>query len=229
MGGRHGTVGSVDAREIDDCVTGCAAAHQRLLGEIDGRLAAGTLDTRAPSRLPDWTVGHVLAHLIGNAEALSRLFEAAGRGEVGVMYPGGAEGRRTEIETRSAGSAEQLVAGVRRTVWALEAAWSTCTAQGWQGRARPFVGDFPMAEVPLRRWREVEVHHTDLGWGHEADDWDPQYVRRDLAVQEAAWLAAHPEAGGRVPAGAVDLSPGQRLAWLLGRSRPPGLPPVTWP
>ena len=79
----------MDPRDLDLCVTGCAGAHQRLLADLDARLASETLDTAAASRLANWTVGHVLGHLVGNARAFTRVVEAATRGDVGEMYPGG--------------------------------------------------------------------------------------------------------------------------------------------
>ena len=46
-------------------------------------------DARRASRLPDWTVGHVLAHVARNADSHVRRAEAATRGEVVEQYPGG--------------------------------------------------------------------------------------------------------------------------------------------
>jgi maleylpyruvate isomerase len=169
-------------------------------------------------------VGHVLAHLVGNAQAFVHVIEAAELGEVAAMYPGGAEGRRADIDARATQSADALVMHVRRSIWALEGAWASCTAQGWRGRARAFVGEFPVADVPFRRWREVQVHHTDLGWGLEPEQWDPDYVRRDLVTFESMWLQRNPERGGSLPDAALALTPETRLAWLLGRVQPPGLP-----
>lgn len=214
----------MDPRELDACVTGCAGAHQQLLDVLDRQLAAGALDATAASRLPDWTVGHVLAHLVGNAQACTRVIIAAAGGAVSAMYPDGVEGRRADIEAGATLSPERLVMEVRRSIWALESAWAACSAEGWRGRARAFSGEFAVAEVPLRRWREVEVHHTDLGLGHEPEQWNPDYVKRDLVIFEAMWLSQNPEFGDQLPAVARDLAPGVRLAWLLGRVRPPDLP-----
>jgi maleylpyruvate isomerase len=32
----------------------------------------------------------------------------------------------------------------------------------------------------MMRWREVEIHHADLGRGFGWTDWSPAYVRADL-------------------------------------------------
>lgn len=214
----------MEPRDLDACVTGCARAHQRLLATLDGHLAAGTLQTEAPSQLPDWTVGHVLGHLIGNAQAFIGLFEAAARGEVGAMYPGGPGGRQADIERSATLPADALVSEIRRSIWALEGAWAACTADGWRGTATAFGTPFPMADVPLRRWREVEVHLSDLGMGVEPADWDAEYVQWDLPAFQDRWVQRHATDTGRLPDAALALAPWQRLAWLLGRVDLPGLP-----
>ena len=214
----------MDPRDLDLCVTGCAGAHQRLLADLDARLESETLDTGAASLLPSWTVGHVLGHLVGNARAFTRVVEAATRGDVGEMYPGGREARNGDIDTWAARPAHELVAEVRRSIWALETAWAGCPADGWRGVGQGLAAQIPVAAVPLGRWREVEVHRSDLGWGYEATQWDPQFVARDLPGHTTRWLDAHPDHHGNLPQAAQALEAGQRLAWLLGRYRTPDLP-----
>jgi hypothetical protein len=75
----------MDPRDLDLCVTGCAGAHQRLLAELDSRVENATLDTEAASLLPNWTVGHVLGHVVGNARAFIRVVDAASRGDIGQI------------------------------------------------------------------------------------------------------------------------------------------------
>jgi maleylpyruvate isomerase len=214
----------MDARELDACVSGCALAHQRLLADLDTRLAQGALDTSAPSSLPDWAVAHVLAHVVGNAHGFTRLIDAAMRGEVGVMYPGGREGRAAQIDALATQDADSLVSEVRRSIWALETAWAACPAEGWQAVGESFAGPIHLIDIPLRRWREVEVHRGDLGWGYDPSSWDPAYVERDLPTFTAMWLQRHgtPDAG--LPEAVLAMQPAQRLAWLLGRYQPPDVP-----
>lgn len=212
----------VDPRELDVCVTGCANAHQHLLADLDRRVEADDLDTGAASLLPDWTVGHVLGHFVGNAEAFTRVMQAAAHGQQGEMYPDGLDGRRQRIEQLATRTPDELVATVRRSIWALEGAWAVCSTQGWHSEAHGLAGTFPVAQVPLRRWREVEVHRCDLGWGYHPADWDAEYVARDLPGFTAQWLASNDVAA--LPALAQELGAPERLGWLLGRLRPPGLP-----
>src|SRR4051812_23685557 len=43
-------------------------------------------DLAAPSLLPGWTRGHVVAHLALNGQALARVLDAVGRGQPVAMY-----------------------------------------------------------------------------------------------------------------------------------------------
>src|SRR3954452_11064204 len=86
-----------------------AASHRRLFATIDG---LGEDGVRAPSRLPGWTVGHLLTHIARNADSLTRRMVAAARDEIGDQYPGGAAGRAAEIEAGAGRPAAELVADV---------------------------------------------------------------------------------------------------------------------
>jgi maleylpyruvate isomerase len=68
----------------------------------------------------------------------------------------------------------------------------------------------------LHRWREVELHHVDLGLGYLPADWPQPYVDRELSIS----LKLLPER--------LDTD-GQRqvLAWLVGRASGAGDPELT--
>jgi maleylpyruvate isomerase len=108
----------------------------------------------------------------------------------------------------------------------LETAWASCTLEGWRGRGSTNRGEVAIADLPFRRWREVEVHHADLGLRLTSEGWSPEYVRRELARQEMTWKARLPVGLGGLPAAALTLPPHRRLAWLLGREQVEGLPDV---
>ena len=55
-------------------------------------------EVQAPSALPGWTRGHVLAHLTGISNAMARQLEYAARGEAVELYDGGMEGRNKAID-----------------------------------------------------------------------------------------------------------------------------------
>ncbi len=215
----------MDPRALDRHVTGAAAAHQQLLAHLDR--IAGELDPRQPSLLPDWSVGHVLSHLARNADSLLRVFDAAASGEPTERYPGGAAGRAAEIEAGSGRSADELVADVRHTIWRLEQAWAVCPAEGWALVGTSIGRPESVDELPWKRWREVEVHHADLGLvGFTFDDWSPDYVRLELDRALMAWRSSRPMGATQLPDAALALPPARRLAWLIGRIHIHGLPAV---
>ena len=73
----------------------------------------GDGDVRRPSRLPGWTVGHVLAHVARNADSHRRRTEGAAVNEVVDQYPGGYAGRASEIEAGAGRPASELIVDVR--------------------------------------------------------------------------------------------------------------------
>ncbi|MDT4974596.1 MAG: maleylpyruvate isomerase, partial [Pseudonocardiales bacterium] len=72
-------------------------------------------EVRAPSLLPGWTRGHVLAHLARNADGISRTLSGALRGERVPRYPGGPAGRAADIEAGSTRGFVELAADVRES------------------------------------------------------------------------------------------------------------------
>ena len=206
-------------------IAGSLAAHRVLLDRL-GSLSDH--DARRPSKLPAWTIGHVLTHLARNADSHVRAFRAAIDGHCGVSrYPGGDEQRRAEIEAGASRRAHGLVTDVAESCVALEACWTSCTDRAWAVMGRSGTGaDEPVVQLPWKRWREVEVHHGDLGLGFGYDDWSSGYVRRELRLAEMAWRASKPMGLTQLPAGALALAPAKRLAWLLGRLEVDGLPTV---
>ncbi len=219
---------ALDGRALDEEIAGCAAAHQRLLAHADSWIdGAVAVDVTAPSLLPGWSIGHVLTHLARNAESHRRVLEASLRGESAERYPGGSEQRTREIEDGAPRPLIDQVDDLRRTIWALEQAWAVMTPEAWTVIGRSGAGTEVMAELPMLRWREVEVHHADLGRpGFTIEDWSPGYVRRDLRWGEMAWAARQPMGLTALPSAAAALSPNRRLAWLFGRIEVPGLPEV---
>ena len=192
---------------------------------LDEALADGRLDPRAPSRLPDWTVGHVLTHLARNADSIVRVLEGSGRGEAVERYVGGLSGRAAGIEAGAHRPAAEQVADVRSTIWRLEQTWSGDV--DWDGRSLESNGrEMPIRQLPHQRRREVEVHRVDLGLGYEPADWPAEYVRLDLRELEMRWAARRPMGLTGLPAEALAVPPHQRLAWLLGRQDIEGLDPA---
>ncbi|HUY21189.1 MAG TPA: maleylpyruvate isomerase N-terminal domain-containing protein [Acidimicrobiales bacterium] len=195
--------------ELAFTVTGCRASHGRLLATLAG------LDeelARRPSRLEGWTIGHVATHLARNADSHTRMLGAALAGDTVEQYAGGREERVAAIAAGADRGAGELLDDVRRSTAALESAWAAMTPEAWDGHGLARGRPWPCRSLPYSRWREVEIHHVDLGLGYEVDDWPDGYVRRELFRA----LATVPD---RLAA------PGERsrlLAWLVGRAASPG-------
>ena len=214
------------SRELDETIAGCAAAHQRLLADLDGLTDD---EARSPSSLPGWSIGHVLTHLARNADSFVRIIEGAGRREVLDQYEGGLASRAADIEAGAQRAAGALVDDVRRSIWRLESAWASAPADAWEGAGRVASGDLVRCtDLPFRRWREVEVHHADLGLpAFTCDEWSAGYVRRELRIQTMVLKSRLPMGvGADLPAAALALTPNRRVAWLLGRLRDESLPVI---
>jgi maleylpyruvate isomerase len=200
--------------ETAAALAGAREAHARLLAglaDLDDATIA------RPSRLPGWTVGHVVTHLARNADAHVRMVEGAANGEIADQYEGGVEGRAAEIEAGAGRPAAEQVADLAEAIARLELAWDG-TAEGvWaHGFGRnPFGELLACADLPFRRWREVEVHHADLGLEFGPAEWTAAYVDTELP-RSLAGLPARLSLDDRRTL----------LAWLMGRAGdPPPLPP----
>lgn len=165
---------------------------------------------RRSSLLPGWTVGHVLTHLARNAEAMCRRVESAAREEVIEQYAGGAAGRAAEIEAGAARDARQIVDDSVQWGARVDHLFARLPDECWSRPVRSVGGgEHPVALLPYRRWREVEVHLVDLGLGFTSSDWSAELIDRML-----------PDLVSGLP-GRADAR--QLAAWLLGRGSPPQL------
>ena len=200
------------------------AAHQRLLADLDRLVATDDLDIAAPSTLPGWTRGHVITHVTNSGDGHSLVFEAAARGEVGMQYPHGLEGRAADIEAGAPRPAAVQVAGLRSSIERLEALWA---ASQWEGAGIVATGaEVPITDLPFGRLREVAIHHIDLDIGATFDDLPGEYVRIELRRMEMLWQSRQPMGLTPLPAAALALRPPERLAWLMGRTTVDGLAPA---
>ena len=144
-------------------VEGCTAAQAALLADI------GDLNddvARRPSLLPGWSVGHLLTHIARNADSVAWRLEGAALGEVRDQYPGGLEQRSSDIENGAGRRAAELVDDVRRSAAAVERIMADLPAAAWDAPSRTSRGVVESSrDAVLSRWREVVVHHGDLGLG----------------------------------------------------------------
>ncbi|MGI5483369.1 maleylpyruvate isomerase family mycothiol-dependent enzyme [Streptomyces lavendofoliae] len=127
----------------------------------------------APSRLPGWTRGHVLAHLSRNADALVNVL----RGR--PMYVS-AEARDADIERDAPRPLAVQLGDVRDSAARFQA--ESEVPADWDRRVelRNGVTD-RAARLPFRRLVEVELHHVDLGIGYELEDLPKDFTDREIA------------------------------------------------
>ena len=188
-------------------IDGCVAAHAALgasLDDISDDVA------RRPSRLPGWSVGHVLTHIARNADSVVWRLEGAARGEQRDQYPGGLEQRRDDIQAGAGRPASALVDDVRQTSAAVERVMADLPAAAWDARSRTSRGVVESSrDAVLSRWREVVVHHGDLGL--------VPVPLPDALVE--VWLPRE------LPRLAERSDSAELLSWIIGRGDPPELAP----
>ena len=204
-------------------IAGATAAHRRLEAAL-GELTAD--EARAPSLLPGWSIGHVLTHLARNADSHTQMLAAAARGDRAVQYPGGMAQRTADIEAGAGRPVDALVADVHETHAALEAAWAASTPAVWATEGETVTGPVVLTDLPFRRWREVCVHHADLGLAFTWADWPADYVRLELQRLTMLYTSRLPMGLTGLPVAALAVPPNRRVAWLLGRTEIDGLEPA---
>jgi maleylpyruvate isomerase len=202
-------------QELRRDLAGMRAAHAAVEARLSGLDDAGA---RRPSRLPGWSVGHLVTHLARNADSVTRRLDGVARGRVVDQYVGGAAGRAAEIEEGSGRPAAELVDDLVAAHAHLDAAVGALGEEAWEAPTRSVDGTLrPARDLPRGRWREVEVHHVDLGLGYEPVDWPDPFVTRILPYALA-------DVGRRLP-GLAGVDPRAIVAWSYGRGEPPaGLP-----
>jgi maleylpyruvate isomerase len=217
---------------------GVRRSHARLLetvASIDDTIAA------QPSLLPGWDVAMLVTHLARNADSHTRGAVGAWAGESHRRYES-TEARDVGIEEGRGRPARVVSDDLRTAVARLESTWAALPPEAWSGMALSATGESePIAESPLSRWRETEVHHVDLGLGFTVDDWDELFVEVELdRWMDGLAERLAPGTGASIIAADTGRSwtrgsstvtmrieaPSRRLlAWLIGRGTD-DLPPI---
>jgi maleylpyruvate isomerase len=186
----------------------CKSAQARLLRAV---LELDDANARRPSRLPGWSVGHVITHLARNADAHARRLAGSLIGQDVAKYPGGPAQRERDIADGAGRPARALLTDLAESQQRLENLFTRCSAAGWPGSDLLGGAGYPATGCPAHRLREVEVHHVDLGIGYEPAGWPAEYVAWDLP----GFLTTVPERlHTREDRAAL-------LAWLAGRAPSP--------
>ena len=180
------------------------------------------------SVLPGWTRGHVLTHIARNADSMDRLIEAALTNRLGEQYPGGMEARNADIEKGAGRPLDEIIDDVSAGNAKVVTAFARMTAPTWGRSVRYTTGVYPASRCAWMRWREVEIHHVDLGLeSYTIDSWPHEFVSCHLPY-ELAKLPARLEPGTSMRVGgsrfgtgpvtaSVDGTERALLAWLAGR------------
>lgn len=218
---------------LADLVQDATARYLRILDSLtdEGR--------RAPSVLPGWSRGHVVAHLARHGDATADALDAALHGRDSALYESPAD-REVAIEELASAELHVLRDATLQAAGRCRAAIARVLDHGPDRLAdrvvRVFAGSertLDVAEVVRTRWREVEIHHADLAGGYGPADWPDEFTAHllELAVadrgKECDLLLVTPERD--VPVG---LGEGPRIEgmasglawWLIGR---PAVPELT--
>jgi maleylpyruvate isomerase len=226
---RMSTVGGMDpdvSSAPADSLSMIPDSTERVLADVRALTDA---DLRAPSGLPGWSRGHVVAHLARNADGLATLLTSARTGERRPMYAS-QEQRNADIDAGAGRSAVELTADFLETArgFATEAErltdWSATVFR------TPDSPGFSVGTVPLMRLGELEIHHTDLDAGYGFDRWPTAwasaylpYAGRGLAERAGEPLdLAATDTGTRLAsdspeARVVEGPAATLLAWVTGR------------
>ncbi|MEU9000449.1 maleylpyruvate isomerase family mycothiol-dependent enzyme [Streptomyces sp. NPDC048551] len=172
-------------------------------------------DVRAPSLLPGWTRAHVLTHIARSADSRTRLLTAARTGADLAQYDDEAQ-REREIREGAGRPAVALAADLRGALGGFLTAAAEHPDAAWEVPVRWLGGGMrPVRGAVGSLLREVEVHHTDLGCGHQPEDWPAFFVARELA----ATVARLRERGD--VSGMVLIADEDRVLRLVGGGRGP--------
>jgi len=203
--------------ELHKAATGLTAAMDRI---PDG-------GERAPSTLPGWSRGHLLAHITGICNALARQVEYGRRGETVELYDGGVDGRNRAIELAAGHSHKEHRDDVAAAMQRALAALAALTEDEW--RTHIAFRDGVIFDAGLALWRELVIHTADLDSGTGPETWNREFcshlfdflaarvpAETKLVLQPVALPPLALGAGGStvVVSGMVtDIA-----AWLAGRT-----------
>lgn len=154
---------ALDVEEVrPDARDALAAVTAAARGLDAARLAA-------PSTLPGWSRGHVLAHVTAIGEAMARQAERAADGQLVEVYDGGAAGREAGIQAGALRTVDEHVAALEALADRLDAAWPALGSPGWH--APVTYRDGTVTDALVAWWREVRIHAVDLDAGIGFDTW----------------------------------------------------------
>ena len=186
-----------------------------------------------PSLLPGWDRAMVLTHLSAHAEGLTRAMEAAVRGEVAELYPGGRQARDAEIEAGRGTKARDVGRRLKESSARVLSVIKAAPEEVWHAPAVHYrLGEVQIGMMVVSRLREVEIHHVDLDFGYSPADWPTEWVIEEMdramldlpsrlpsgtAVVLAATDTDQHWVAGSGEAVELDGPLSELFAWVIGR------------
>jgi maleylpyruvate isomerase len=196
------------------------AATARYLQQLDPLTAD---DLTVATVLPDWTRAHVVAHLALHALGTSRALTGLAHGHPLPIYDS-EEARDRDIEATAALPVDELRELSCEAIHESDATWDGLIERTPRGQM------LAAEDVLDTRWRELEIHHVDLGIGYSPADWPAEFTAYifDLVVHDRS----SEDLTLRLPGGDLVLGDGGPAVagdaasiayWLLGRDSGHGL------
>lgn len=208
------------------------SATRRLVRTVD---ALADFQFAEPSLLPGWTRGHVVAHLVLNAEGLAGALDGVREQRAVAMYAS-QEARDGDIEKLAGSDPSALRDRLLASTTAIGHAVAELDEQLDGGRIERTPGSdrtFTAGRVGEMRLREVEIHHADLDLAYSWEDWPSEFTTLLLdgrgAVHDGPSFTARATDLGRSwtfgdGTGPTVTGPGAQLAWwATGRDPGDGL------
>jgi maleylpyruvate isomerase len=193
------------------------SATRRLVRTVD---AMADFQFDEPSLLPGWTRGHVVSHLVLNAEGLAGALEGAREHRAVPMYAS-QDARDGDIEALSSADPAVLRDRLLASTTAIHQGVDDLPEHLYAARIERAPGSgrtFTAGRVAEMRLREVEIHHADLDLAYTWAEWPSAFTVLLLdnrsAVHDGPPFTAH----------AVDLG----RSWTFGTAGDPG-PTVSGP
>jgi len=216
----------------DSVVSLLESATRRLVRTVD---AMADFQFREPSLLPGWTRGHVVAHLVLNAEGLAGALEGVREHRAVPMYAS-QEARDSDIEELSGADPAVLRDRLLASTTAIHDGVEELPEELYGERIERTPGSdrtFSAGRVGEMRLREVEIHHADLDLAYSWADWPSDFTVLLLdnrgGVHDGAPFTANAVDLGRSweygeGDGPTVSGPGALLAWwATGRDPGDGL------
>lgn len=187
-----------------------AAVHTATARLLTSAAELDETDLGEPCLLPEWTRGHLLAHVARNADAVVNLLTWARTGTPVPMYAS-ATAREADIARDAGRPLAAHLDDLRTTAERFDEAAAALPPDRWSYEVEMRNGVVePAGRLAMRRLMEIELHHLDLGVGYTLHRLPASFVDRALGFLTTVKFA------GRADMAALELHPGDGRALRTG-------------